>query len=141
MKSALLLIEGQNEWLSPQGKLQRLIEDREMFDQSAKNIEKALQHARSIDMPVAHVGLRFQAGYPELANGKSGLRKAIPVLAPFHCMSLVPDFMNRCNLHRVSSWLPAVQVPAVSQAQIWISGYGTTILRKCFWQVSPPTYV
>lgn len=83
MKSALLLIECQNEWLSPQGKLQRLIEDREMFDQSAKNIEKALQHARKTGMPVAHVGLRFQAGYPELANGQSGLHQAIPVFGTF----------------------------------------------------------
>lgn len=83
MKSALVLIECQNEWLSPQGKLQRLIEDKESFDQSARNIEKALQYARSTGMPVAHVGLRFQKGYPELANGRGGLHKAIPIFGTF----------------------------------------------------------
>ncbi|MBN9297637.1 MAG: cysteine hydrolase [Filimonas sp.] len=81
--AALLLIECQNEWLSSQGKLQRLIEDRESFDNSVLNIEKALQHARKIKMSVAHVGLRFQDGYPELANGKSGLNKAIPNAGTF----------------------------------------------------------
>ena len=80
---ALILIECQNEWLSPKGKLQRLIEDKEMFDLSIKNIDKALQYARSLKIPVVHVGLRFQEGYPELANGKSGLNKAIPTFETF----------------------------------------------------------
>lgn len=80
---ALILIECQNEWLSSNGKLQRLIEDKEMFDLSVKNIDKALQHARQLRIPVAHVGLRFQEGYPELANGKSGLNKAIPTFGTF----------------------------------------------------------
>lgn len=80
---ALILIECQNEWLSSKGKLQRLIDDKEMFDLSVKNIDKALQHARLLKIPVAHVGLRFQQGYPELANGKSGLNKAIPTFGTF----------------------------------------------------------
>ena len=80
---ALILIECQNEWLSSKGKLQRLIEDKEMFDLSVKNIEQALQYARAVQMPIAHVGLRFQFGYPELANGKSGLNKAIPTFGTF----------------------------------------------------------
>ncbi|RBL92211.1 isochorismatase family cysteine hydrolase [Chitinophaga flava] len=80
---ALILIECQNEWLAPNGKLQRLIEDRDMFDESVGNIIQVLQHARQIKMPVAHVGLRFQEGYPELAHGKSGLNKAIPEFGTF----------------------------------------------------------
>ena len=80
---ALILIECQNEWLSPKGKLQRLIEDKDMFDTSVKNIAKALEYARIKKIPIAHVGLRFQKGYPELANGKSGLNKAIPTFGTF----------------------------------------------------------
>jgi nicotinamidase-related amidase len=80
---ALILIECQNEWLSSRGKLQRLIEDKEIFSTSAKNIENALHHARRLNIAVAHVGLRFQTGYPELANGKSGLNKAIPLAGTF----------------------------------------------------------
>lgn len=80
---ALLLIECQNEWLSTQGKLQKLIEDKEMLYKSVKNISKVLEHARELNIAIAHVGLRFQKGYPELANGKSGLNKAIPSFGTF----------------------------------------------------------
>ncbi|MBV7440409.1 cysteine hydrolase [Weeksellaceae bacterium TAE3-ERU29] len=80
---ALLLIECQNEWLSPKGKLQKLIEDKDLFETSVTNIEKVLNHARSLKMPIAHVGLRFQKNYPELANGKSGLNKVIPIVGTF----------------------------------------------------------
>lgn len=80
---ALILIECQNEWLSPKGKLQKLIEDKEMFNCSITNIKKVLKFARKNKMPIAHVGLRFQKGYPELANGKSGLHKVIPLVGTF----------------------------------------------------------
>jgi nicotinamidase-related amidase len=83
-RSALILIETQNEWMHPDGKLnQALVKDQEMMQNSIINIEKALDHARKIDFEVIHVGLRFQEGYPELGNGKSGLRKAIPNAGTF----------------------------------------------------------
>ncbi|MDO5616990.1 MAG: isochorismatase family cysteine hydrolase [Cruoricaptor ignavus] len=78
-QSALILIETQNEWMHADGKLRKLlITDEPMMQTSIKNIEKALAYARENKIPIIHVGLRFQKGYPELANGKSGLRKAIP---------------------------------------------------------------
>ncbi|MGP2570071.1 cysteine hydrolase [Ornithobacterium rhinotracheale] len=80
---ALLLIECQNEWLSTKGKLQKLIEDKELFKSSIAKITKVLHHARKLKMPIAHVGLQFQNGYPELANGKSGLNKVIPIVGTF----------------------------------------------------------
>lgn len=80
---ALVLIECQNEWLSPKGKLQKLIEDKDLFETSILNIEKVLHHSRKVKIPIAHVGLRFQKGYPELANGKSGLNKVIPIAGTF----------------------------------------------------------
>ena len=83
MNRALILIECQNEWLSPKGKLRRLIKDRELFDLSVSNISKCLEYARNLKIPIAHVGLRFQKGYPELVNGKSGLNKAIPIFGTF----------------------------------------------------------
>lgn len=83
-KSALILIETQNEWMHPDGKLNKaLLKDREMMQTSVTNIEKALDYAREQGIEVIHVGLRFQKGYPELANGKSGLRKAIPLAGTF----------------------------------------------------------
>lgn len=83
-KSALILIETQNEWMHKNGKLHKaLLKDKEMMQTSIKNIEKALEYARKDNMEVIHVGLRFEKGYPELANGKSGLRKAIPNAGTF----------------------------------------------------------
>lgn len=82
-KSALLLIECQNEWLSPQGKLYRLMEDRPQFATSISNITQALQAARQSGITIVHSGLRFQPGYPELAGGYAGLRKVIPRAGTF----------------------------------------------------------
>lgn len=83
-KSTLILIETQNEWMHPDGKLYKaLVTDKEMMHNSISNIEKAVAHARKNNIPVIHVGLRFEKGYPELANGKSGLRKAIPNAGTF----------------------------------------------------------
>lgn len=83
-KSALILIETQNEWMHPDGKLYKShIKDKEMLHKSIKNIEKTLDYARKNDITVIHVGLRFEKGYPELANGKSGLRKGIPNAGTF----------------------------------------------------------
>ncbi|TWF40389.1 nicotinamidase-related amidase [Chitinophaga polysaccharea] len=83
-KSALILIETQNEWMHKDGKLYKaLVEDKEMMHNSIANIEKALDYARKNNIEVIHVGLRFEKGYPELANGKSGLRKAIPNAGTF----------------------------------------------------------
>lgn len=83
-KSALILIETQNEWMHSDGKLNKsLVTDKEMMQTSIVNIEKVLNYARENNMEVIHVGLRFEKGYPELANGKSGLRKAIPNAGTF----------------------------------------------------------
>lgn len=83
-KKALLLIECQNEWLSPSGKLNRLMLDRPQFDNSVINITKALAHARKEGIQVIHSGLRFREDYAELKNGRSGLRKAIQGARTFH---------------------------------------------------------
>lgn len=83
-KSALILIETQNEWMHQDGKLYKaLVKDKGMMHNSIANIEKALDYARKNNIEVIHVGLRFEKGYPELANGKSGLRKAIPSAGTF----------------------------------------------------------
>lgn len=82
-KAALLLIECQQEWLSPQGKLHELMKDRIQFETSVANITKALHAARQSNTTIIHSGLRFQPGYPELANGHAGLRKVIPRAGTF----------------------------------------------------------
>ena len=59
-KSALILIETQNEWMHKDGKLYKaLVTDKEMMHNSIANIEKALDYARKNNIEVIHVGLRF----------------------------------------------------------------------------------
>lgn len=82
-KSALILIETQNEWIHPNGRLYPRLEDKELFEESVKNIESSLAYARKIGMPIIHCGLKYQKGHPELANGKAGLREAIKHLETF----------------------------------------------------------
>lgn len=83
-KSALLLIETQNEWMHVDGKLRKaLVDGEKMMLKSIANIEKSLSYAREQNIPVIYVRLQFEEGYPELANGKSGLRKAIPNAGTF----------------------------------------------------------
>ncbi|MCT3664363.1 cysteine hydrolase [Elizabethkingia anophelis] len=83
-KTALILIETQNEWMHSEGKLKKLlITDEQMMKNSITNIEKALNYARQNDIQIIHVGLRFEKGYPEMGSGKSGLRKAIPKAGTF----------------------------------------------------------
>lgn len=69
-KVALIFIEYQKEWLAPQGKLRRLLEDENLFnsalDKSAQLIELA-REMKSVD--IIHAGLKFRSDHREL--GKS----------------------------------------------------------------------
>ena len=82
-RSALVLIEFQKEWMSESGKLNRLMSDREQFGDAVKAGRRALDVARRTGTTVVHCGLRFQPGHPELANGRFGLREAIPRFGTF----------------------------------------------------------
>lgn len=92
-KAALLLIETQNEWMHPQGKLYKaLVEDQALMQQSIQQIEKALTYARNHNLTVIHVGLSFTAGYPELGLATSGLRHAIPKAGTFQAGAFGTSF-------------------------------------------------
>lgn len=83
-QSALILIETQNEWMHPEGKLRKgLIVDEAMTLDSITNIATALNYARKNGITVVYVGLNFAKGYPELGKGGSGLRKVIPQAGTF----------------------------------------------------------
>jgi nicotinamidase-related amidase len=78
-RTALLLIEFQNEWLAPEGKLQALMLDRETFVQSQRRAAELLALARDRGWTVVHVPFRCRADYRDLApEGEPlGLRGAI----------------------------------------------------------------
>ncbi|MDF2692583.1 MAG: yecD [Labilithrix sp.] len=82
VSSALLLIEFQNEWLHPEGKLHGLARAG-MLDAAVARAREALEAARAASLPIVHAGLGFTRGYPELGSARRGLRAAIPRAGTF----------------------------------------------------------
>ncbi len=76
--SALLMVEFQNEWLSPQGKLKERFADQDLLATALKNAKTAFDHAHAIHMPVIHTAMGFSSNYAELGQTDFGLRGKIP---------------------------------------------------------------
>ncbi|CDX38926.1 putative amidase related to nicotinamidase protein [Mesorhizobium sp. SOD10] len=74
-KSALILIEYVNDWLSPTGGIYPSFQDREQVDIAIANSKIALAEARRRGMHVIHASLKFEAEFKVLGDGKYGLRK------------------------------------------------------------------
>ncbi len=84
--SALILVEYQNEWLSPDGKLQFLLKDKGRFVSSIEFSKIALAAARQFGLKIAHMGLHFYPDHRELGGVTAtshGLRGAIPRAGTF----------------------------------------------------------
>lgn len=84
--SALILVEFQNEWLEPQGKLRFLLKDIPQFDRSVENARRALDAARQAGLQIIHMGLHFYPDHRELGGlgaASHGLRAAIPRAGTF----------------------------------------------------------
>jgi nicotinamidase-related amidase len=82
-QSALLLIEFQGEWLSPDGRLSPLLQDHQQVETALQNATLALQAARKSGMNVVHAGMMFQPGHPEISGGYYGLRGLQPITNVF----------------------------------------------------------
>lgn len=76
-RSALIMIEFQNEWLDPAGRLRRLFDNAALFTSCASNALAALQAARDARWPVVHTAMGLSGNYQELGNSDFGLRGAI----------------------------------------------------------------
>ncbi|MGO4317938.1 isochorismatase family cysteine hydrolase [Agrobacterium sp. MCAB5] len=74
-KSALILIEYVNDWLSPTGGIYPSFQDREQVDTAITNSTIALAEARRRGMHVIHAALKFEPEFKVLGEGKYGLRK------------------------------------------------------------------
>lgn len=94
MKSALVLIEFQNEWLDLASKLNQLIKDREQFEQSVKNAKNILGIARKGKMDIIHVTMTLEPSYKLLGLADYGLRAAIPKAQTWlgNMADIHPDF-------------------------------------------------
>ncbi|MGE0968833.1 cysteine hydrolase (plasmid) [Klebsiella sp. WOUb02] len=93
--SALILIEYQNEWLSPSGKLNHLIQDREQLDASVSNSRAVLAAARKREMEIIHVTMTLEPTYKLFGRAEYGLRAAIPQAQTWfgEPAGIHPDFM------------------------------------------------
>jgi nicotinamidase-related amidase len=77
--AALVMIEFQNEWLHPDGKLFSFIEDEDQRKASVQGARSALRTARREDAHVIHVPNRFSEDYAVIGGGlDGGLFQAIP---------------------------------------------------------------
>jgi len=63
--SALILVEFQNEWLSSEGKLYSLFEDKTLLNTAISNTHCALTHARDKSIPVIYTAMGFSPNYTE----------------------------------------------------------------------------
>ncbi|MFT6834739.1 MAG: nicotinamidase-related amidase [Francisellaceae bacterium] len=92
MNKALILIEFQQEWLSPDGKLYSLNDNKERLNKSMKQAEKALVCARKSDYIVIHSGLSFDRNYQVLGQSSIGLRSRISMRKTFQSNSFGSSF-------------------------------------------------
>ncbi len=83
VRSAVLFIEMQNEWLAANGRIRPLMTDTVQFQGAAAAAQRLLDGTRAVDARIVHAGLRFSAGYPELGEARQGLRAAIPQAGTF----------------------------------------------------------
>ncbi|MBO1012324.1 cysteine hydrolase family protein [Achromobacter sp. SD115] len=81
-RSAFVFIEFQDEWLDPAGPLNRLMQDRPLFDNAVSNGARILDRARAVNANIVHAGLTLTNDPDYLifgrGRGKSGLKGAIP---------------------------------------------------------------
>ncbi|MFI8617256.1 isochorismatase family cysteine hydrolase [Acidovorax sp. NPDC077693] len=82
-KSALILIEYQNDWVAATGSINPQFQDRKQFDDSVVNAKKVLAEARRRNLEVIHVAMVLEPGYKALGKGKYGLRTMIPAYQSF----------------------------------------------------------
>ncbi len=76
-RSALILIEYQNDWLAPTGGINSQFQDREQIDTAIANSKKVLEEARRRNIEVIHVRMVLEPNYRVLGEGKYGLRKMV----------------------------------------------------------------
>lgn len=78
-RSALVMIEYQNEWVSEEGRLRNLlVKDKRQFDEAISRSKMLLAMARKQQVTVIHVTLKPDPQYRIFGDADFGLRAAIP---------------------------------------------------------------
>ncbi|HEY0197266.1 MAG TPA: cysteine hydrolase family protein [Rhodanobacter sp.] len=82
-KSALILVEYQNDWMASTGGINSQFKDRKQFDDSIDNSRKVLAEARRRNMEVIYVTMTLEPSYKVLGQAKYGLRAMMPKYKSF----------------------------------------------------------
>jgi nicotinamidase-related amidase len=82
-KSALILIEFQNDWIAPTGGINGQFKDREQFDSSINNAKLVLAEARKRNMEVIYVTMTLDPSFKTLGQASYGLRAMMPQYKSF----------------------------------------------------------
>lgn len=104
-RSALVMIEYQNEWVSDEGNLRNLlVEDEAQFKSAINHSKSLLVAARKQGVSVIHVTLKPDAQYRIFGNAAFGLRAAIPNAKTWKAdmQSIHTDFAPLPNEHVIT---------------------------------------
>ncbi|WP_346830808.1 cysteine hydrolase family protein [Pseudomonas abietaniphila] len=82
-KSALILIEYQNDWMATTGGINSQFKDRKQFDDSVKNSKLVLAEARRRHMEIIYVTMTLEPSFKVLGQAKYGLRAMMPQYKSF----------------------------------------------------------
>lgn len=82
-KSALILIEYQNDWMASTGGINSQFKDRKQFDDSVKNSKLVLAEARRRHMEIIYVTMTLEPSFKVLGQAKYGLRAMMPQYKSF----------------------------------------------------------
>ncbi|HHH0459093.1 TPA: cysteine hydrolase [Yersinia enterocolitica] len=82
-KSALILIEYENDWMAPTGTINGQFKDRTQFEDSIVNSRKVLAEARRRNMDIIFVTMTLEPSYKILGQAKYGLRALMPKYKSF----------------------------------------------------------
>lgn len=77
-RKALVLIEFQNEWLDPSGKLYHYIESQLKEKNVIENTLSAIEAAKKQNFDIVHVPIMFSKNYCEVSKNMEGLLKLMP---------------------------------------------------------------
>jgi nicotinamidase-related amidase len=83
MKTALILIECQNEFLAEGGKLYSMVQDVVSSNNIVDHINLAIRHARDRAMPIVHVPMTFSQGHPEAGADPYGILGVVKSTSAF----------------------------------------------------------
>ncbi len=109
-KTALILIEFQNEWVSKEGSLRKnLVIDEAQFEHAISCSKKVLKYSRQKHFTIIHVTLNPDDDYQMFGKAAFGMRHVIPLKRTWQGEqgAIYPDFLPEQHEHLISERIGA----------------------------------